>query len=97
MSTARLKLPETVKQPQVEERVSDVIRSLDIEKCQDSRISGCSGGEKRRLAVAAELLGDPALLFLVRSNDWFCVLDGCATNLLESHPCALYLVSLPAG
>jgi ABC-type multidrug transport system ATPase subunit len=69
MSTARLKLPETVKQPQVEERVSDVIRSLDIEKCQDSRISGCSGGEKRRLAVAAELLGDPALLFLVRSND----------------------------
>jgi ABC-type multidrug transport system ATPase subunit/ABC-type multidrug transport system permease subunit len=63
-STARLKLPESVKWPELRKRVDHVIDALDIRKCCDTRVSGCSGGEKRRLAVAAELLGDPFLLFL---------------------------------
>ena len=63
-STARLKLPASVDRKELLRRVDDVIESLDIGKCQNTQVGKCSGGEKRRLAVAAELLGEPSLLFL---------------------------------
>lgn len=63
-TTARLKLPESIKGKALADRINEVISALDISKCEHTRVSGCSGGEKRRLAVAAELLGEPSLLFL---------------------------------
>lgn len=63
-STARLKLPERVGAQELEERVNKVVDALDISKCVDTQVGKCSGGEKRRLAVAAELLGEPSLIFL---------------------------------
>lgn len=51
------------------QRVQSMISLLRLEKCQHSRVGnavrrGLSGGEKKRLNVANELLIDPALIFL---------------------------------
>ncbi|XP_044753411.1 protein white-like isoform X3 [Coccinella septempunctata] len=50
-------------------RVDNVIGELSLKKCRDTQIGypgvtkGISGGERKRLALAAELLTDPSLLF----------------------------------
>lgn len=50
-------------------RVDELINQLNLYKCQETRIGmgdltkGISGGEKRRLAFAAEILNNPPLLF----------------------------------
>jgi len=44
--------------------VSDVIRLVQLEEKQRSRVGGLSGGQKQRLALACALVGDPELLFL---------------------------------
>ncbi|CAN0077098.1 unnamed protein product [Hapterophycus canaliculatus] len=51
------------------QRVLEVLRDLRLEDVRDSRIGGglsrgISGGEKRRLSIATELLTCPSLLFL---------------------------------
>jgi len=50
-------------------RVADVIEALGLSKCADTRIGGeftrgLSGGEKRRVSVAEELVVEPGILFL---------------------------------
>ena len=54
---------------QKKERIRNMISLLRLEKCANSRVGnavrrGLSGGEKKRLNVANELLIDPALIFL---------------------------------
>ena len=51
------------------QRVQNMIALLNIQKCANSKVGsairrGLSGGEKKRLNVANELLVDPALIFL---------------------------------
>ncbi|KAK9886096.1 hypothetical protein WA026_014886 [Henosepilachna vigintioctopunctata] len=51
------------------QRVNEVIGELSLQKCQNYQIgqttilTGISGGERKRLALAAELLTNPSLLF----------------------------------
>jgi len=51
------------------ERVQEVICDLGLSKCQDTligipgRIKGISGGEKKRLSFASEILTNPSILF----------------------------------
>lgn len=50
-------------------RIEEVIQELGLSKCANSvigipgRVAGISGGEKKRLAFASEVLTNPALLF----------------------------------
>ena len=49
--------------------ISRVISSLHLEKCRNSKIGGMgergiSGGERKRVAIAEELIRDPPILFL---------------------------------
>ena len=44
--------------------VVDIIATLGLQKCADSPIMLCSGGEKKRTSIAAEMLTDPSLLLL---------------------------------
>jgi ABC-type multidrug transport system ATPase subunit len=51
------------------QRVEDAIAQLNLTKCQNSligdpaRARGISGGERKRLAFASELLTNPSLMF----------------------------------
>jgi ABC-type multidrug transport system ATPase subunit/ABC-type multidrug transport system permease subunit len=45
-------------------RVDEVMRDLELTGCADALNSGISGGERKRLCVAMELLTRPSLLFL---------------------------------
>nr|POF03947.1 putative abc transporter atp-binding protein/permease [Quercus suber] len=49
--------------------VVQVIRQLGLELCADTKVghgdgTGCSGGERRRLSLAVQLLSDPSVLYL---------------------------------
>lgn len=45
-------------------RVDEVIESLGLEKCRNSKLRAVSGGELKRCNIATELLTDPTLLLL---------------------------------
>ncbi|CAM9624413.1 unnamed protein product, partial [Chrysoparadoxa australica] len=69
MFHAMLRMPKDVSDVERRSRVLEVIGDLGLSEVQDSLIGGdfqrgISGGEKRRVSVAAELLTCPALLFL---------------------------------
>mmetsp|Transcript_68689 Transcript_68689/g.191581 ORF Transcript_68689/g.191581 Transcript_68689/m.191581 type:complete len:1747 (-) Transcript_68689:1259-6499(-) len=66
---ARLRLGDAVPLHVKQERVCDVLDELGLGHINDSVIGdefirGISGGEKRRVSIASELLAYPALLFL---------------------------------
>lgn len=51
------------------ERVNNLLHAFDLERCADTRIGndtikGISGGEKKRLSIAVEVISNPKLLFL---------------------------------
>lgn len=53
----------------IEKRVAELFKILKIEKCQSTRIGdnlvrGISGGERKRVSIAVELLSDSPILFL---------------------------------
>lgn len=53
----------------IENKVNNVIKILNIDKCKDTLIGntikkGISGGERKRLSIAIELLSDAKIIFL---------------------------------
>ncbi|KAE8418561.1 hypothetical protein BDV36DRAFT_253685 [Aspergillus pseudocaelatus] len=66
---ARLKLPSSMPDGEKRERVSEVITKFGLESCArrlvgSTIIRGISGGEKRRLSIACEVLTMPRVLIL---------------------------------
>ena len=66
---AKLRLPAETRQSTIRKRVRATMQILGIEKLADSFIGdqfqrGLSGGEKRRVSIAAELLMSPGIMFL---------------------------------
>ena len=58
-----VRMPKGLRRSERRERVEEVIKELGLARSADTRIGDLSGGEKRRLSVASELLTDPKLLF----------------------------------
>jgi len=58
-----VRMPKGLRRSERRERVEEVIKELGLASSADTRIGDLSGGEKRRLSVASELLTDPKLLF----------------------------------
>ncbi|KAF6022142.1 hypothetical protein EB796_019552 [Bugula neritina] len=67
--TALLRLPGSIPTHKKKEIVSDVVDMLDMRQCLNTKIGneyirGISGGEKRKLSIACELLTNPVLMLL---------------------------------
>ncbi len=61
---AELRFPDDTRQRERKDRVDEVLRQLGLENRKDNRISSLSGGQRKRVSVALELLTKPSLLFL---------------------------------
>ena len=67
--SARLRLPKDYSDNEISQRIRKVIKDLGLEGTEHTRIGnaelrGISGGQRKRVNVAMELLTDPPLLFL---------------------------------
>jgi len=68
--SAFLRIKEDLTDAEREQRVQDVMSDLDLTKCKNTliggaaaRVSGLSGGERKRTQFAAEVLTDPSIIF----------------------------------
>ncbi|RLN57973.1 hypothetical protein BBP00_00007251 [Phytophthora kernoviae] len=66
---ARLSLPNSVTHTDIRNHVQTVIDEMGLRACEHARVGdifrkSISGGQKRRLSIAIELLSDPAILLL---------------------------------
>lgn len=63
---ARMRLSEDVSNERIMERVNEVLASLNINDVQirATRVGNLSGGQKKRISIAVELLTQPKILFL---------------------------------
>ncbi|XP_020505897.2 ATP-binding cassette sub-family G member 8 [Labrus bergylta] len=66
---AKLRLPTHYTQSQRDQRVDDVIAELRLRQCANTRVGndyvrGVSGGERRRVSIAVQLLWNPGILIL---------------------------------
>lgn len=64
LSAARDRLPEGTAREHIEGNIGRALEKLKISHRRNAVIKGCSGGEKRRITIATELVGERELLFL---------------------------------
>jgi ABC-type multidrug transport system ATPase subunit/pSer/pThr/pTyr-binding forkhead associated (FHA) protein len=67
--TARLRLPADTTNSEIDRKISDILDKLEISQTRDVLIGdalkkGISGGQRKRVNLAQELLTEPSLLFL---------------------------------
>src|SRR4051812_24389729 len=61
---AELRFPDDTRQSERKARVDEVLKELGLEHRRDNKVSALSGGQRKRVSVALELLTKPSLLFL---------------------------------
>lgn len=97
--TAELRMPVTTTLEERQERVNYLLELMRIKQSShvlvgDTRFKGVSGGERKRLCIAMELLTKPLLLFLdeYSSGKWMMMIRGldmiCRLHLMipSIHP-----------
>ncbi|KAF9899991.1 hypothetical protein EC991_008047 [Linnemannia zychae] len=89
--SAMLRLPEAMPIHRIHERVAEVIEMLGLTHCKDRRIGnvtsrGISGGEKRRVSIALELITRPPILILDEPTSG---LDSYSAHMVIQQLCQL--------
>ena len=95
LDSALLRLPRDMPRDAKEQKVEDVEKQLGIYQIRDSVIGaeetrGISGGEKRRVGIACELVTSPSILFLdeptsgLDAYNAFNVVE-CLVNLVKTY------------
>lgn len=62
--SARISLPKDYTANEIESRSTRLLELLRISSLENQKIASLSGGERRRVAIAAELMGAPGLILL---------------------------------
>ena len=57
--TAKLKMPEDTQRQEMEDRIAEVLKMVDLTEHQNTYIRKLYGGQKKRASIAVELLADP--------------------------------------
>lgn len=63
-NAAEMKLPRKMSYEAREERITKVLRELGLSKERETLVSKLSGGQRKRLSIAVELISNPGLFFL---------------------------------
>ncbi len=61
---ARLRLPPDTSDREIEKRIDEVLQAVGMLGQKDQVVSSLSGGQRKRVNIAVELLADPRLFFL---------------------------------
>lgn len=66
---AKLRLPDDTSNEEINRRINKVIESLNLDQDQNtdirnSKVGSLSGGQRKRISIAVELLTEPTILFL---------------------------------
>lgn len=62
--TARLRMPDDSTEEEIENRIDEALKMVELTNRRDLLIRKMSGGQKKRASIAVELLSDPKLFFL---------------------------------
>ncbi len=62
--TAKLRMPKDSSNAEIEARIDEALKMVELLDKKDVMIKSLSGGQKKRASIAVELLSDPKLFFL---------------------------------
>ena len=81
-NAAAMKLPKKMPAQEKQEKIDETLEMLGLSKEKKTLVNKLSGGQKKRLSIAIELISDPALFFLDEPDSG---LDGImAVSLMEN-------------
>lgn len=61
---AKLRLPEDFTEKQIKERINEVLDDVEMRHRRNLLVSKLSGGQRKRVSIALELLANPSVFFL---------------------------------
>ncbi len=61
---ARMRLPRDFTREQISQRIDEVLEDVEMKDWRNQLISKLSGGQRKRVSIALELLANPSLFFL---------------------------------